>query len=45
MTELGWQWDGPRKPMAAKVEYGLQDLIDCIEHDPEIPGSIDQKHT
>lgn len=38
VTELGWQFDGPQTPMAAKLNYGLQDLIDCIEHDPDISG-------
>jgi len=38
VTELGWQWDGPAQPKAAKADYGLQDLIDCIEHDPDISG-------
>ena len=37
VTELGWQ-RGPGQPRAAKKDYGLQDLIDCIEHDPDIAG-------
>jgi uncharacterized protein len=36
VTELGWQFDGPTRPIAAKLIYGLTDLIDCIEHDPDI---------
>jgi hypothetical protein len=36
VTELGWQWDSSAQPRAAKTDYGLSDLIDCIEHDPDI---------
>jgi hypothetical protein len=36
VTELGWQRDGV--PVAQKTNYGLQDLIDCIENDPDIAG-------
>jgi hypothetical protein len=36
VTELGWAWDDPASPVAAKRNYGITDLISCIEHDPEI---------
>src|SRR5262249_17420644 len=36
VTELGWQFDSPATPMPAKADYGLSDLTDCIEHDPDI---------
>jgi len=36
VTELGWQFDTPATSVAAKQNYGLQDLIDCIEHDPDV---------
>lgn len=36
VTELGWQWGGPGQTEAAKLDYGLPDLINCIEHDPDI---------
>lgn len=36
VTELGWEWDSPATPVGPKTNYGLQDLIDCVEHDPEI---------
>jgi hypothetical protein len=36
VTELGWNWDSPSNPVAPKTNYSLQDLIDCIDHDPDI---------
>jgi uncharacterized protein len=36
VTETGWHWDTPTSPRAPKTEYVIQDLIDCIEHDPDI---------
>ena len=36
VTELGWAWDDASKVRAPKRDYTLKDLIDCVEHDPEI---------
>jgi len=36
VTELGWSWDTPSSPQAPKPDYTLEDLINCIEHDPDI---------
>jgi hypothetical protein len=36
VTELGWCFDDPSSPRAAKSDYSIGDLIDCIEHDPDI---------
>jgi Helicase HerA, central domain len=36
VTELGWAWDSPSNSRAPKANYTLKDLLDCIEHDPEI---------
>lgn len=36
VTELGWAWDDSNSPRSAKQAYTVTDLIDCIEHDPEI---------
>ena len=38
VTEDGWAWDNASSPQAAKQEYTITDLIDCIEHDPDIEG-------
>jgi uncharacterized protein len=36
VTELGWCWDDPTSPRAAKADYTVGDLVDCIDHDPDI---------
>jgi hypothetical protein len=36
VTETGWSWDTVSSPKRAKSDYVIQDLIDCIEHDPDI---------
>lgn len=36
VIETGWVWDGPSSPRPAKTDYTIPDLIDCIEHDPDI---------
>jgi hypothetical protein len=36
VTETGWAWDNAASPRAAKADYTITDLVDCIEHDPEI---------
>src|SRR5262249_58371525 len=36
VTETGWAWDDPSSPRAAKPDYTITDLVDCIEHDPDI---------
>lgn len=36
VTELGWGWDDPSSARPPKSSYSITDLIDCIEHDPEI---------
>ena len=38
VTELGWAWDDTSNPRAPKSDYTLNDMIDCIEHDPDIAG-------
>jgi hypothetical protein len=38
VTETGWVWDDPSSPRPAKSDYTINDLIDCIEHDPDISG-------
>lgn len=36
VTELGWTRENSHKQVAPKSSYTISDLIDCIEHDPEI---------
>lgn len=36
VTELGWASDDPTSTRAPSGRYTITDLIDCIEHDPEI---------
>lgn len=36
VTELGWSWDSSASPRPGKDDYSLADLINCIEHDPDI---------
>ena len=36
VTELGWAWDNASSPRTAKRDYTISDLIDCIDHDPDI---------
>lgn len=36
VTELGWAWDDPSDVRSPNAHYAVQDLIHCIEHDPEI---------
>lgn len=36
VTDLGWAWDDATSIRPAKAAYTVSDLIDCIEHDPEI---------
>ncbi len=43
VTELGWAWDSPTSPMPAKATYSITDLIDCIEHDPDIASFYAQE--
>lgn len=38
VTEDGWAWDDASSPQTAKQDYNVTDLIDCIEHDPDIAG-------
>jgi hypothetical protein len=38
VTELGWAWDAPGATRAPRTDYTIQDMIDCIEHDPDIQG-------
>ncbi|MCK1580688.1 ATP-binding protein [Bradyrhizobium sp. 168] len=36
VTELGWFWDDASSPRDPKPDYSINDLIDCIDHDPDI---------
>ncbi|THD81657.1 MAG: ATP-binding protein [Phenylobacterium sp.] len=36
VTELGWAWDDPSAVRAPTPAYTVQDLVDCIDHDPDI---------
>jgi hypothetical protein len=36
VTELGWAWDDPSSPRAPNPTYQVNDLVDCIDHDPDI---------
>lgn len=36
VTQLGWCFDDASNPMPAKAAYAVDDLIDCIDHDPDI---------
>ncbi len=36
VTELGWAWDDAAAFRGPKTSYTIKDLIECIEHDPEI---------
>jgi uncharacterized protein len=36
VTETGWVWDDPSSLQAPKSDYTITDMIDCIEHDPDI---------
>ncbi len=36
VTELGWCWDDASSPRGPNVDYSITDLIDCIDHDPDI---------
>ena len=38
VTELGWVSADSRRRVAAKADYGIDDLIDCIENDGDIAG-------
>lgn len=36
VTELGWFWDDNTSPREAVQGYTVQDLVDCIDHDPDV---------
>ena len=36
VTELGWSWDDPTSPRNPNTNYSIGDLVDCIDHDPDI---------
>jgi hypothetical protein len=36
VTELGWLWDDASSPRAANPNYTIDDLVNCIDHDPDI---------
>ena len=38
VTELGWGGNGTTPSHAPKSDYGISDMIDCIEGDPDIGG-------
>lgn len=43
VTELGWAWDAPDAPRPPREQYNITDLVDCIEHDPDIQAFYAQE--
>ena len=43
VTELGWGWNDVATSHAPKSDYGVTDLIQCIEQDPDIGGFYAQE--
>lgn len=36
VTELGWYYDNQTNPRAANLNYTIDEIVECIEHDPDI---------